>query len=349
MAQLLRFSVCIVGASIAWLPTIADAAPPAQTTADGLHRDAVHESNYVRIGGIDQWIQIRGDNRANPVLLWLNGGPGVSTIRATPAFRSWERVFTMVMWDQRGEGKTFQRNGTSEANSMTIPRMVDDGIELARYLCTHLHRRKIILLGHSWGSILGIHMAKTHPELFLAYVGTGQATERRTQLEAGYEGLLARAKPGSSAAQELTALGPPPWKSEDAYDAVNAWAAELDPPPQPMSADDDEYWRSRVRVVPAPSYLAAGIKLSSATLSPGIAKENLPNFATEFSVPIIFIQGYDDLLTTTEVVKDYFNSIAAPSKRFVELPLAGHDAIFGDTNEFLEQLVEQLRSLGIIN
>src|SRR3954463_4840927 len=72
--------------------------------------NGINEAGYVRIGGIDQWVQIRGQDRGNPVLLWLNGGPGGSTIQMTYFFRDWEKHFTLVMWDQRGEGKTFARS-----------------------------------------------------------------------------------------------------------------------------------------------------------------------------------------------------------------------------------------------
>ena len=97
-----------------------------------------------------------------------------------------------------------------------------------------------------------------------------------------------------------------------------------------------------------PPYIAAGAKLSNQALSDELAREDLPAFATHFAVPIIFIQGSDDLLTTTAVVKEYFDRIAAPGKRFIELPGAGHNAIFRDRKEFLAGLVAQLRSLGIM-
>ena len=100
----------------------------------------IHEAMYVRAGGIDQWVQIRGDSLANPVLLWLNGGPGSSTMLDTPMYRSWERYFTVVMWDQRGEGKTYERHGDAIADTMSVERMADDGIEIIRFVLEHLHK-----------------------------------------------------------------------------------------------------------------------------------------------------------------------------------------------------------------
>ncbi len=130
----------------------------------------INEADYIKIGGIDQWVQIRGDDRNNPVLLYLNGGPGFSTISGTYWYRAWERHYTMVMWDQRGEGHTFDRSGTSVKDTMTISSITEDGIEVAEYLTRHLHMNKIMLLGHSWGSMLGVHMVHLRPELFSVYV-----------------------------------------------------------------------------------------------------------------------------------------------------------------------------------
>lgn len=313
----------------------------AQETAGAERRESVlNEAMYVRIGGIEQWLQIRGDDPSNPVLLWLNGGPGLSTIPSTYLYRSWEHVFTVAMWDQRGEGKTFEKSDESVAASMTIEQMSSDGIEVAEFLTHHLHKKKIILLGHSWGSILGIHMIARRPDLFAAYVGTGQVINIHKQFEAGYPQLLKRASGNPEAANELRGIGPPPWKDPEAYKTVNKWADALDPPERknaPVPPETLEQWRSR--------YFQAGAEFSGRALFDAIGRENMTSFATRFDVPVIFIQGRDDLLTTTSVVKSYFNQIVAPKKKFIELPGAGHLAIFREPDAFLAQLVTQVRPL----
>src|SRR5262245_53794773 len=154
----------------------------------------IDEAGYIRIGGIDQWVQIRGDDRNNPVLLYLNGGPGLSMIGATYWYRSWERHYTVVMWDQRGEGKSFARSGPSVKDTMTLAQFTKDGTELAEYLTHHLNKRKIILLGHSWGSTLGVHIAHARPDLFSVYVGTGQLANQRKGALVTYPLLLERAR-----------------------------------------------------------------------------------------------------------------------------------------------------------
>jgi len=134
----------------------------------------VQEGGFVDIGGIKQWIQIRGEDRDNPVLLFVHGGPGGSSWPMSSGWRPWEKHFTIVQWDQRGTGRTYGAAGDTLAPTMTLERMTQDGVELAEHLRTHLHKDRIVLVGHSWGSFLGIHMVKQRPDLFSAYVGTGQ-------------------------------------------------------------------------------------------------------------------------------------------------------------------------------
>src|SRR5581483_4822167 len=107
---------------------------------------------YVPIGGIAQYIQIGGDAPDRPVMLFVNGGPGGTTIPAAAAWKPWEEHFTVVHWDQRGAGRTFAKNGAAGCGHLTIERMVQDGIEVAEFLTRHLKRHKILLVGHSWGS-----------------------------------------------------------------------------------------------------------------------------------------------------------------------------------------------------
>ncbi len=142
--------------------------------------NGIDEGRYVPLGGIEQWITIRGEDRKNPVLLFLHGGPGDATNPWSYAvFRTWFKSFTVVQWDQRGTGRTLGKSGPSIASTITIERMRDDGIELAEMLRSTLQKDKILLVGHSWGSTLGAFMAKARPDLFSAFVGTGQVADPR--------------------------------------------------------------------------------------------------------------------------------------------------------------------------
>ena len=149
----------------------------------------------MKIGGIEQWVTIRGEDRANPVVLVLHGGPGDATNPwGYAGFRIWLNTYTVVQWDQRGAGKTLGRNGRASVDTVTIDRLVQDGVELADTLRTSLRKDKIILLGHSWGSVLGVLMAKRKPDLFQAFVGTGQVGKPAGAYDVAFDALVAKAR-----------------------------------------------------------------------------------------------------------------------------------------------------------
>ena len=160
---------------------------------------------YVKIGGIDQWIQIRGEDRGNPVILFVHGGPGRSTIPISSGWQPWERYFTVVQWDQRGAGRTFRMTGEPIAATMTLAQMTQDGVEVAEYLRAHLHKDRIILIGHSWGSFLGIHIVKRRPDLFHAFVGAGQLVGKQT-FEKQFELTVTHLKALAQSANNTQAL-----------------------------------------------------------------------------------------------------------------------------------------------
>ncbi len=176
----------------------------------------IDDANYLRIGGIDQWVTIRGEDRANPVVLVLHGGPGDATNPwGYAVFRRWLKRYTVVQWDQRGSARTFGRNGAASVQALTIDRLVDDGIELADTIRKSLQKDRIILLGHSWGSFLGVLMAKKAPTLFQAFVGTGQVVDPAGGSDVAFQALLskARAEGDVRARRELEETGPPPTRT----------------------------------------------------------------------------------------------------------------------------------------
>ena len=156
--------------------------------------NGIDEGMFVELGGIKQWIRIRGEDRSNPVLLVLHGGPATSYMGLTPIFQPWESAFTIVQWDRRGVGKTFGRNGRSGSGEMTLDRIAADGAELSEYLGKHLRVDKIVLLGHSMGSMIGVSMAARRPELFYAYVGTEQIIDMAVNEAVSYKIILERVR-----------------------------------------------------------------------------------------------------------------------------------------------------------
>jgi pimeloyl-ACP methyl ester carboxylesterase len=124
------------------------------------------EERFVGIGGIDQWISIRGEDQSNPVLLVIHGGPGSCYSVFTPHLRAWERHFTVVQWDQRGAGKTFGRIGSRSRGEISLRQLACDGIEVAEYVRARLRKDKLFLLASSMGSTFGLQIARSRPDMF---------------------------------------------------------------------------------------------------------------------------------------------------------------------------------------
>jgi pimeloyl-ACP methyl ester carboxylesterase len=317
--------------------------------------NGIQEGMYVKIGGIDQWIQIRGEDRDNPVILFVHGGPGGSTIPISSAWKPWEKYFTVVQWDQRGAGRTFHMTGDSIAATMTLAQMTLDGIEVAEFLRAHLHKDKIVLVGHSWGSFLGVHIVKQRPDLFHAYVGSGQVVGRQTfekqfDLVAARLKTLAQVANNAQALAELASISASPGNSMTRPDIVKKWAKALSLPPieafelvspippsfMPNFSLLDWYYRQK------------GISFSATQLtgknSPMILSD-LRSLGTDFSIPMFFFEGTDDLVTPIEPARAYFEQIEAPQKEFILFKGGDHFVPFDRPDEFLTQLVEHIRPL----
>lgn len=303
--------------------------------------NGIDEASYVEIGGLEQWIAIRGEDRKNPVLLLLHGGPGDATNPwGYAGFRNWLKYFTVVQWDQRGAGRTFGRNGAAANSTITIERMVQDGVQLAQLLSQRLQKDKIVLVGHSWGSILGVFMAKARPELFYAFVGTGQVGDPARNYAVAYAALVERAsrEGNSRALRELKEVGPPPYKDGKGFAIQRKWSN--------LFEGADVFLASTLGfALTAPGYSLGDINdwfegqnVSAERLVPQTSVLDPKLLAGEFAVPVFVIQGAEDFTTPASLAKTYLNSLHAPRKAFATIDGAGHFAVFTKQDAFLKEL-----------
>jgi pimeloyl-ACP methyl ester carboxylesterase len=310
----------------------------------------IDESMFVQIGGIDQWVTIRGQDRANPVLLFLHGGPGdVTNPWSFAVFAPWEKYFTVVQWDQRGAGRTLKRNGPQIALTITTDRMVQDGIELVEYLCRHLGKEKVVLVGHSFGSILGVRMARSKPSLFYAYVGTGQVADATKNDLIRYTAMLkkATATDNQPAMSELKRIGPPPYDAGLGYSVLQRWANSFE------GADEFLYGTIGLTLVAPGNSVedmvdsADGQNLSAERLVPETKSIGPEALGLNFSIPMFVFQGEDDFTTSTVLADQYLKSIKAPRKEFVTIKGGGHFAVFMRSDQFLNELTLRVRPLAL--
>jgi pimeloyl-ACP methyl ester carboxylesterase len=309
---------------------------------------SIQEARFVTLGGIEQWVTIRGANRANPVLLVVHGGPGDAQSSLRSTYQLYEKDFTIVQWDQRGAGRTYIKN----PNSPPEPERVElDGIELAQYLCEYLTKKKILLLGHSWGSYLAIGMVQRRPELFAAYIGTGQVGSWRANVQAQFDFMLAKSRAANDRekVKQMEAIGTPDPNNARQY---FSWWRMRNPYMPRADAKWFEDLKQMVRTNPdfTEEYLKAfgeGMGYSGHTTLSAMLATELPTTANTLKVPFFVIQGKEDMATPTSVAVQYFNVVKAPRKKLILIEHAGHFAFVTHREEFLAALVKHVRPLAM--
>jgi pimeloyl-ACP methyl ester carboxylesterase len=152
---------------------------------------SLSEKIHVEINGMEQGMFIKSKNIHNPVLLFLHGGPGMPEYWLTQRYPTGlEDHFTVVWWEQRGAGLSY--NPEIPPETMTAEQFIADTLAVTRYLLNRFSQEKIYLMGHSWGSYIGIQAAAQAPELYHAYIGMGQISYQLQSEQLAYEYALAQ-------------------------------------------------------------------------------------------------------------------------------------------------------------
>ena len=171
----------------------------------------ISREEKIKLGGWNQTIFIRGRNRANPLLLFVHGGPGLPEMPFSHVNADLERDFTMVYWDQRGAGKSYSPDVPPA--TMNVNQVVRDTEELTRYLRSTFGQKKIYLVGFSYGTLISALAVSRHPEYYRAYVGISQLTAlERSERMLYYAGIARADRVGrADVARQLRTVGPPPY------------------------------------------------------------------------------------------------------------------------------------------
>jgi pimeloyl-ACP methyl ester carboxylesterase len=312
--------------------------------------EGIDEKLWLPIGGIEQWVTIRGRDPENPVLLVLHGGPGSAiSALAHRFFPGWEEHVTLVNWDQRGAGRTFGRNGKRGTGQLTLGRMVVDGVELAETLKRRFPGRPLILLGWSWGSLLGVEMIRARPDLFAAYMGVGQVVDMARGEQLSYFGAIdrLRAKGDERRAAQLEAVGPPP------YPSIKALAKQRKLLVTTMPAAERRVMRNApLNLLLAPDAKLSdlvdwqrGLRFSVGKLWDQIRGWRLADGGHDFEVPLTFVQGELDLQTPSALVTEAFAKLHAPKKELVIVEGGGHVALVTHPDEAKKALLNKVLPL----
>lgn len=300
----------------------------------------IDEGRFVTINGVEQWVVIRGADIRNPVLFFLQGGPGIGAAFMAPVFFEWERHFTIVLWDQPGGGFTDMRN-VGNPGEQSLDRYTRDAIAVAEYVRERTGQQKMVVFGNSWGTQLGMELIHRRPDLASAYVGVAQAVGVRGWL-LGYQLALegARQRGDAAAVAALEQAGPPPYTEFGAFMARQTYA---NPPGQPATeaeiaanaafgplifspAPPNASW---IAPIPMPEgYDFGAVFMRSALAMIGVWQDmEIRDYGRRFDFPVFVFQGDNDINTPASLAREWIDEIDAPVKAFEYIPGASHNAM----------------------
>lgn len=297
--------------------------------------DSLAELTQVVLGGQEQTVMIRGRNEDNPVLLYLAGGPGGTDLGAMRADVSLEEDFIVVTWDQRGTGKSYPAIDPLE--NMTLEQMISDTIELTNYLRARFEEDKVYLVGNSWGTILGTLAVQRHPELYHAYVGTGQMVSvRETDIMFWEDTLEWAEKTGDSdLAAQLRQMGKPPYQNLLDYEPIIQHEHDWNPYPEMGSSEEMPF----NTFVPENSLLdrinaMRGLLDTYSVLYPQLQEIDFRQDVPELEVPVYIILGKYETRGRRILAEEWYDLLEAPTKELIVFDHSGHRPNFEEPGLF---------------
>lgn len=307
----------------------------------------------IPIGGIRQVVSIRSQDLRNPVLIYFHGGPGFVEMPLDWWWdRGWDEYFTVVHWDQRNAGKTYVASGANDPASLTPERFQQDAEEVVQWARRRFGKRKVFVLGHSWGSMLGLKLAAAHPEWLHAYIGMGQLTDGLESERRGWAWSLARAKADGNreAVRELEGIAPYAATGPVPVAAImtqRKWLNHYGGAAWRRTGGDFEAAAFKL----APEYADEDVRRAFEG-QPAVTQALLPKvLATDLSgirtlrTPLILLLGRHDINVSSAVAAEWYAKVRAPSKRLVWFERSGHHVTSEEPGKLLTTLVTVARPI----
>lgn len=312
---------------------------------------SIVEEIRMNVNGISQWLLIRGHDIKNPVMLFIHGGPGLP---ASPVWleknKNLERDFTIVLWEQRGSAKSF--SSKISPNQMTIDLFIEDVRFVTEFLQKKFSKKKIILSGHSWGTMLGALSACKYPDLFSAFIPIGMYVDPARQEDISYEFTLgeARRTNNNEAEKELVELGPPvhgEYRGDRKGIMIQRkWLARFGGVSFSGDANSELTWAvilcREYSLMDKINY-QRGIDFSLDAMIKEIHGKNMIRDVPVLKMPVFMVMGERDYNTPVSLAREYFNVLEAPFKEFILVPLAAHNVHHEKPEEFHRIMVERVR------
>lgn len=296
--------------------------------------DSVSSLEMTRIGGVRQCVLIRGHSKKNPVILFLHGGPGMPTMYLAHRFqRPLERDFVMVQWDRRGAGKTYSEDTPPE--SMRVTQEVTDTAELVNLIKARFGQSKVYLVGHSYGSYLGMIVASRFPELFHVYVGIGQlaySEERNKEVQDQWIRDQAKARGNRKLLKRLDAKVP-----IDREKWLFRFGGALH--------NKRSFNRLLLIGLRAPEYslmdalkVRKGVNFTHKNMKYNATDGDLIDAIQRVEVPVYFFTGRYDYTDPFEFSEEYAHRLQAPRKEIVWFNESAHFPFLEEQDKFAEEM-----------
>lgn len=347
-ARVLRRTGTVI-AAVALVALTAALARPATTAAitnaDGQPvPGSVAELTTVDVDGHELGLMIRGASTDNPVILFLAGGPGGSELGAMRRhLPELEEHFTVATWDQRGAGTSYDE--LDPTDTVTLDGYVSDTIALTNYLRDRFDTKDIYLLGQSWGTTLGVLAVQEAPQLYRAFIGTGQMVSQNATDQIFYEDTLAwAARTGNKGlAGQLKASGPPPYAAMFPYET--ALSHEGDVYPYDHSGNSEGAGQMSENLLVEEYSLIDQVHVlgsfmdTFAALYPQLQHIDFRTSATDFEIPMYFVQGAHEARGRAQLFEQWYPMVTAPTKDVAVLETSGHRPLWEQPDEFVDYLV----------
>lgn len=290
----------------------------------------------VKLGGARQWIYLAGAKADNPVLLWLDGGPGGSELGPVRHYLGeLHRHFTVVCWDQRGTGRS--RKTSISFSPIPVERYVEDVLELSRLLIKRFGTEKIYLVGHSWGSIIGAMAAASAPELYHAYIGVGQQVNATENDGIGWDMVRSGAEAAghTDVVRRLDAMGRPPYSKGSDYFYLFSRLYRYSPHP-PGAPSFDSTWFFKAPQHSFFDRIAVGLGLLDGVMRvyPQLRDLDFERDLKRIDCPVHIVAGRYDLTCVSSIAQRWYTSLQAPEKEFLWFENSGHNACYEESGRF---------------
>jgi pimeloyl-ACP methyl ester carboxylesterase len=294
------------------------------------------------------WLLLRGADKSAPAVLWLHGGPGGAE---SPLFRLYNRTlearFVVGYWDQRGAGRSYDAD--ADPARLTIDQHLKDLDQIVDYVCAELGVTQVALIGHSWGSALGLLYAKRHPEKVSAFVGVGQLVNTLAQQRSQQAFVLAQAyvKDDDKAASEISAIGDPPFSAEQGA-AIERWVDRyggiFNNKPSFAGAVLRGVVRGYIRPWEIPGFIRAN-NVSLKVMNAELLALDLAATVQSVQVPVMFALGRYDRQVDARLAAEFFEALAAPLKRLVWFENSAHNVPFEEPELFNSEVIDFLQTV----